>query len=340
MTMIDHSQWGQSLILEQLVSTDVPPILVDIGAHDGICGSNSRAFLERGWEGLLVEPLPTVFAVLRENCANLRKTVCRQAACSDRSGRATLRIGKDGPLGQMSSLSPDSQIAPNLSPDTVEVDTLTLSDLLTQHAIPHVFGILLVDAEGWDLVVLRGLTECNSRPEIIVTEDYEGSRLERDKFLAELGYTNAGSWGSDSIWVVPRLIEKIGGLHYPVHSVAALPFAPASQSGHACYDANASGHALGECWRLAGWAWTELNTSPPPKIIVTLRSQGSEQIRHFQAWRTPRPDVVQVFESPSLLYSGFRAYVDVPQGRYAVSVTQVESEIYTTELGEIDIGRS
>jgi FkbM family methyltransferase len=336
--MLDYSQWGQALILGQLASAGVPQILVDIGAHDGVCGSNSRAFLEQGWEGLLVEPMPAVFAKLRENCASLPRAVCRQAACSDRSGRATLRIGTDGPLGQMSSLSPDPEIAPNLSPDTVEVDALTLPELLAQHAIPDLFGILLVDTEGWDLTVLRSLAACHSRPEIIVTEDYQGTNLEKNRFLTELGYTNAGNWGSDSIWVAARLAGRIAELHYPVHPVAALPLEQASQSGRAYYDANVSGPSGRGCWTLAGWAWTRIDVPPPSEIILTLESR--QQTRHFQAWRTPRPDVARAFDAPSLFFSGFRSYVAVPPGCYAVCVTQVDSETHTVDLGEIDIGRS
>jgi hypothetical protein len=56
--MVDYLQYGQALILRQLITSDTPRILVEIGAHDGISGSNSRMLLEQGWCGLLVEPLP------------------------------------------------------------------------------------------------------------------------------------------------------------------------------------------------------------------------------------------------------------------------------------------
>jgi hypothetical protein len=54
--LIDYSQHGQALILQQLITADTPRVLVDIGAHDGITGSNSRALIEQGWHAVLVEP--------------------------------------------------------------------------------------------------------------------------------------------------------------------------------------------------------------------------------------------------------------------------------------------
>lgn len=38
--------------------------LLDIGAYDGVTFSNSRALIERGWTGVLVEPSHTPFAAL------------------------------------------------------------------------------------------------------------------------------------------------------------------------------------------------------------------------------------------------------------------------------------
>jgi hypothetical protein len=49
--------------------------------------------------------------------------------------------------------------------------------------------------------------------------------------------------------------------------------------------------------------------------------------------------VAQVFDAPALLYSGFRAYVDVPPARYRLSVSQIDGEVFRNFLGEIDLLR-
>ena len=40
---------------------------LDVGANDGVTLSNTRALAERGWRGVLIEPSPKAFALLKEN---------------------------------------------------------------------------------------------------------------------------------------------------------------------------------------------------------------------------------------------------------------------------------
>lgn len=64
-----HSQGGEEdairrAVLGELGSIDEGGYVLDIGAFDGETLSNSRALLERGWKGLLVEPSPFAFQKL------------------------------------------------------------------------------------------------------------------------------------------------------------------------------------------------------------------------------------------------------------------------------------
>ncbi len=58
-TKIEH-------IIENLCNVD-KGYFVDIGAHDGITGSNSKYFEEKGWDGICIEPHPDVFEKLKRN---------------------------------------------------------------------------------------------------------------------------------------------------------------------------------------------------------------------------------------------------------------------------------
>jgi len=214
--MVDYSQYGQALVLQQLLTSDTPKILVDIGANDGICGSNSRTLLEQGWRGLLVEPLPQVFARLQTNSTGLPDVRLVHAACSDRDGTASIRLGRDGALGQMSSLSMDPAIASNLADECAEVRTVTLEHLLWNYDIPEDFGVLLIDTEGWDLTVLRGLEQARSRPRIIVTEDFAGTNEEKYAFLTQQKYRYVRSWGSDSFWISESHPADTKSLRLPI----------------------------------------------------------------------------------------------------------------------------
>lgn len=61
---MSYSQNGEDLLIGQLFSDQPNGRLLDIGAYDGVTLSNSRALLERGWGGVLVEPEPHAFIKL------------------------------------------------------------------------------------------------------------------------------------------------------------------------------------------------------------------------------------------------------------------------------------
>ena len=325
--MVDYSQYGQALILQQLLTDDTPQFLVDIGANDGICGSNSRTFLEQGWRGVLVEPMPQVFARLQANTIDLPGVRLVQAACSDRNGTASIRLGKDGALGQLSSLSEDPALANNLSDERIEVRTATLEDLLWKYQVPRDFGVLLVDTEGWDLAALRGLERAYSKPRIILTEDFVSTNEEKYAFLRGQKYQLAGNWGGDSLWVSKSHPVDQASLRFPTLRIENWePAGKLAGPGRVAFDRNASSGNT-----IAGWAWTEVNRVPEQNVIIALRRIDSGEEYFFQGWRTPRSDAVSVFNSDRLLMSGFRAHVDCPTGAYELTVVQQADGLYSSD---------
>lgn len=55
--MTDYSQDGQQEVFARRLAGRRGRLL-DVGAHDGTTGSNSRALIEAGWGGVLIEPCP------------------------------------------------------------------------------------------------------------------------------------------------------------------------------------------------------------------------------------------------------------------------------------------
>src|SRR3954451_1865256 len=83
MPIVDVSQHGEASVLAALVEDDWPRYLVDVGAHDGRSLSNSLPFVELGWSGVLVEPLPQAFSLLADRYASRADVRCVQAACAE-----------------------------------------------------------------------------------------------------------------------------------------------------------------------------------------------------------------------------------------------------------------
>jgi FkbM family methyltransferase len=64
--MTNYSQNDEQAVITAYFGSQIGRFL-DIGAYDGVRLSNSRALLEHGWTGTLVEPSPIVFTQLMAN---------------------------------------------------------------------------------------------------------------------------------------------------------------------------------------------------------------------------------------------------------------------------------
>ena len=175
--------------------------LVDIGALDAETGSMSRILIEAGWGGLLVEPLPESFTKLQAAYRDRPGVYLAQVACSDEEGEAELY-----PCKGISTLSPEwrdacaatwkhAQYGP-----PVRVQKRRLADLLRECGAPTKIDLLLVDTEGHDLQVLKGM-DWGRKPSLVCVEtldmvhpDRRGARgewlpsPELDSFLRAQGY--------------------------------------------------------------------------------------------------------------------------------------------------------
>ncbi|MEA2469701.1 MAG: hypothetical protein QOE38_700 [Thermoleophilaceae bacterium] len=203
MPLVDVSQHGEAAVLATLVEPAWPRYLVDVGAHDGRSLSNSFPFLEQGWSGVLVEPLPQAFERLAQRYVGRPEVRCVRVACSDSAGRMPLFVGHDGPSPMTSTLG-----ARDGRP-SVEVEVKTLTTVLEEAGAPADFSLLLVDAEGVDHAVLAGLDFARFRPRVIVTEDdvvAAEAHAAKERLLAERGYVlYTVVAATNSVWLASEL---------------------------------------------------------------------------------------------------------------------------------------
>jgi hypothetical protein len=251
------------------------------------------------------------------------------AACAEKSGRATMRIGTDGEEGQMSSLSKHSLLRGSLSERSVEVETIRLGDLFARENVPQDFGILLVDTEGYDYAVLCGLKEIKARPRILVTEEFAGTDRDKYRLLGQMDYLFTGAWGADSLWVAKWHTADISRLRFPLRRVSSAwqPAGKRAKGGQAWFDHVERGVAT-------GWAWCDHPNLGDSEIILDLRRVDSEQRYLFAGWRFARPGVAAHFKMDRLLLSGYRVPVDAPAGGYHLRVIEQGPDWYA----EHDVG--
>ena len=96
-----HSTFGQDKFFnETYFKNKKGGVFVDIGAHDGVAGSNSYFFeKEHGWTGICVEPRVTPFKKMVE----VRNCICINGAIADKEGYVTFRE-IEGPVQTFSGI--------------------------------------------------------------------------------------------------------------------------------------------------------------------------------------------------------------------------------------------
>lgn len=158
------------------------PFLIQIGANDGVTGDPVFDFIKRyQWAGLLVEPLPDIFARLRDNYREAKHLTLANCAIGSAERMTLYRISgnvKHGPpwLHLLASFSRDvllkhKHYLPDLADHIVEehVPCVSFAELVKRHEVSRV-DLLVIDTEGYDLEVLKLVDLHRFLPKIILVE--------------------------------------------------------------------------------------------------------------------------------------------------------------------------
>ena len=190
---ISYSQYGEDLIIENLINGFDTGFYIDVGAYHPIRFSNTYLLYIKGWRGINIEPRPgskILFDQFRPDDINI------ELGISQHGGKLSYYNFHEGLQNTFKKgfiKKADPQLNPSKS--TLLVQTKLLSDIVAeyQHLISE-FNLLCVDAEGADLEVLKSNDWNVFKPDIIVVEDhdflFDGIKSGGiQEFLTNLGYT-------------------------------------------------------------------------------------------------------------------------------------------------------
>ncbi len=165
--IISYAQNFEDVMLNRVFRDRNTGFYVDVGAADPTHLSVTKAFYDRGWSGINVEPHPDFFKQLAEQRPRDINLNCG-AGASD--GEATLY---EFPDREWSSLAPEvSKAAPDRHGPVAQrqVSVATLNAILDKHAAGRQIDFLKIDVEGWEKEVLQGMDLKRYRPTIILLE--------------------------------------------------------------------------------------------------------------------------------------------------------------------------
>ena len=134
---------------------------VEVGVLDGWQHSQSIHFeYLKNWEGIIVEPTPHwLEKINKHRCCN----ICTNAI-SDKREKTKFVVRDFLAYSHLEDI--DVVYGPNDTLDTVEVDTITLYDLLEKYNAPTEIDFVAIDTEGYELRILKKYFEENDKYKI------------------------------------------------------------------------------------------------------------------------------------------------------------------------------
>jgi FkbM family methyltransferase len=165
---------------------------VEVGANHPTELSQTWFLEQRGWKGILVEPLPACCAKLRAVRKN--SIVCEAAAgAPEQVGEANLNVAQSDVWSHLGEANKDLPLAAR-----IKVAVRTLDSILDELHAPPV-DLLSIDTEGMEIEVLRGLNLQKRRPALVLLEDHMET-LDLFFFMRRAGYKLIKRTGTNNWW--------------------------------------------------------------------------------------------------------------------------------------------
>lgn len=189
-SLLGQDQWVHKVVYPHLKH---PGYFVDIGAYDGVDGSNSYYFEKiLGWKGILVEPDP----ITSEKCRQYRSNTVEQVAVDDTPGEVFfIQHGKTGKI--------INNKTEELQGQKITVKTDTLVNILDRNEAPSFIHYLSMDIEGNEYKALKDFPFDRYTFGALTIENTSIWFINKDvrNLLEKNGYVYAGKLFVDDLYV-------------------------------------------------------------------------------------------------------------------------------------------
>lgn len=191
MTFLSYAQNFEDVMLWRALKQVEQGFYIDVGAFSPEIDSVTRAFYDRGWSGINLEPHPRMFAELTEQRP---RDINLQVAVSQ--GNEALEIYLVDDLPGLSTLTPEYAEECRRAGHPVEkvtVPSLPLTEIWQRYAAGREVHFLKIDVEGAEKSVILSNDWSRNRPWILVIEatipnSGQPSHAEWEPLLLQAGY--------------------------------------------------------------------------------------------------------------------------------------------------------
>ncbi|MDP2013167.1 MAG: FkbM family methyltransferase [Actinomycetota bacterium] len=161
-------------ILERLLGRRETGYFVEVGAYDGVFVSNTWGLAVRGWQGLMLEPVPAMAAQCRANHGgHPRVQVVERAIGLAGVDEVRLHIAGTLTTANAEALHEYEDLdwaQGSLTTEQIVVPCSTLDEVLVEFDVPVGFDVLVVDVEGFETEVFSGVDLDAWKPKLLIVE--------------------------------------------------------------------------------------------------------------------------------------------------------------------------
>lgn len=169
MAFVSYAQNYEDVMLWRALGHLQAGFYIDLGAFHPDNDSVTRAFYDRGWNGINVEPAPAAWEAMvaaRPRDVNLNVAVGRAP------GRTIFHVAQEGASGlsTMDARSAARFDGLRVTAELVEMEVETLAAICARHKPSGDIHFLKIDVEGTERAVLEGADFVRWRPWIVLLE--------------------------------------------------------------------------------------------------------------------------------------------------------------------------
>lgn len=176
---VTYSQNREDLILAGFFDDEEIGFYVDVGANEPVHESVTKYFYDKGWSGINVEPIPSVYDKLVKA---RKRDINIQAGIGLKKSKAILHYYPNG--DGLSTIS-DKMATSYLKTPTVftqkaeelTIDILPLRDVLKRYKKTNLINFMKIDVEGFEYDVIASNDWDLYRPQVICVE---ANHVDRD----------------------------------------------------------------------------------------------------------------------------------------------------------------
>ena len=191
-TFVSHAQNREDVVLHRALGHLDTGRYIDVGANDPTEDSVTRAFYDRGWRGITVEPVAADAA--RQRTERPGDLVVEAAATDHDGGTVEFFSVSDSRLSTLVDGVGQDHLRHGWGVERIQVASRRLDSVLTEHGWDTGdIHFLSVDTEGAEGAVLTGLDLTRFRPWVLVVEatrpqSSEPSHQDWEHLVVSAGY--------------------------------------------------------------------------------------------------------------------------------------------------------